>query len=205
LRIKKAIEKSFINYKTFGSRSNERIKVLHGCVADEISEMLSNNFSIYSLHCDKNKSKEKKINGAFYKKNVDIAIEKSEKVLSVVSVKTIFTNYNQNKNNYFENFLGECINIKLAKINFYQLNIFRKNIVYNDKNGNFLRYEKNNINDTLQRYDKLKKVKSNFLADDCFNMIIEIKENDNNIIVKISEEIKKQYYRFLKNITTSIL
>jgi len=135
----KAIKKSFIKYLQTSPRSNEKLKIIHGFVANKLKEKLGNDYQISSLgFLDE---KEEKINGKYIDKKVDITIKKKGITLAGISLKFIMSNYSQNSNNYFENMLGETANIRSSKIPYFQIFIIPDEIPYFDKDGKITKTE----------------------------------------------------------------
>lgn len=74
----KTITASFNKFLTTGSRSNEKLKILHGAIAKDISSRLNNpDFTVLSLGY--NNGKEGTILGRYLNKKVDITISKKTK------------------------------------------------------------------------------------------------------------------------------
>lgn len=108
---------SFKKYLYTGSRSNEKLKILHGGIAKDLQNRLGNDYQICSLGIGN--GKEVKLNGRYTEKVVDITIKKAGKSVAGIGVKFIMQNYSQNSNNYFENMLGETANIRCANIPYF--------------------------------------------------------------------------------------
>ena len=124
----KTITASFNKYLTTGSRSNEKLKILHGAIAKDISSRLNNpDFTVLSLGY--NNGKEGTISGRYLNKKVDITISKKQKIIAGIGVKFVMQNYSQNSNNYFENMLGETANIRSNKIPYFQIFIISKSSI----------------------------------------------------------------------------
>src|SRR5690554_590456 len=105
-----ATKKSFITSLETGPRSNEKLKVLHGFIAEDLQNRLGKEYIVKSLGFKD--GKEEKITGRYMDKNVDITVIKNKKKIAGVAVKFVMSNYSQNSNNYFENMLGETANIR---------------------------------------------------------------------------------------------
>lgn len=123
------------------SRSNKKLKPLHGSIARDISERLGDGYVVKAQGF--NEDKEDQINGRYYPKNVDITVldEGSKLVIAGVDVKFVMQNYAQNSNNYFENMLGETANIRAANNSFFQVFIILDRLPYYDKDGNIKKWE----------------------------------------------------------------
>lgn len=134
------IASSFNKFLTTGSRSNEKLKVLHGAIAKDILNRLDDNrYSILSLGIDT--GKEGNITGRYIDKKVDITIMRNNKIVAGIGVKFVMQNYSQNSNNYFENMLGETANIRSQNIPYFQIFIIPDKIPYYDNNGSIKKWE----------------------------------------------------------------
>ena len=103
------LTKAFEVYLKTSSQSNEKLKVLHKFIAQELSKKLGKTYEIRSLGING----EKKIKGRYFDKTVDIAILKNGLDIAGIGLKFVMSNYAQNAINYFENMLGETANILL--------------------------------------------------------------------------------------------
>lgn len=130
---------SFQKFLTTGSRSNAKLKILHGAIAKNLSERLGEGYEIKSLGFENDK--EGRISGRYIDKNVDIVIYKNEIAIAGISVKFVMQNYAQNSNNYFENMLGETANIRSKNTPYFQIFIVPGILAYYDKNGNLKKWE----------------------------------------------------------------
>lgn len=143
------IKLSFNKFLTTGSRSNEKLKILHGAIAKDLSDRIGKEFKIKSLGLGD--SKEGKIAGKYIDKNVDITILKENIPLAGIGVKFIQQNYAQNSNNYFENMLGETANIRSQNIPYFQIFIIPAKMPYYKNNGDFSKWETFN-NHYIKKY-----------------------------------------------------
>lgn len=134
------IKASFKKFLTTGSNSNEKLKVLHGAIANDIIERLQDkNYSVYSLGFGK--GKEGTINGRYIDKKVDITIMKNDKVIAGIGIKFVMQNYSQNSNNYFENMLGETANIRVKRIPYFQVFVILDKLPYYKDGGTIKKWE----------------------------------------------------------------
>lgn len=131
---------SFKKYLYTGSRSNEKLKILHGGIAKDLQNRLGNDYQICSLGIGN--GKEVKLNGRYTEKVVDITIKKTGKSVAGIGVKFIMQNYSQNSNNYFENMLGETANIRCANIPYFQIFIIPDILPYFEDGGTIKKWEK---------------------------------------------------------------
>ena len=115
-RLLSSVQEAYTRYVKYGSRSNQKIKALHGWVIAELKTVLGDGYQIAGL--DDFGGKESKVQGRYHSKNVDVSISRSGMTLGVVSVKFVMTNYKQNKYNYFEQQLGETANLRSNDIVF---------------------------------------------------------------------------------------
>ena len=131
---------SFKKYLYTGSRSNEKLKILHGGIAKDLQNRLGNDYQICSLGIGN--GKEVKLNGRYTEKVVDITIKKAGKSVAGIGVKFIMQNYSQSSNNYFENILGETANIRCANIPYFQIFIIPDTLPYFEDGGTIKKWEK---------------------------------------------------------------
>ena len=130
---------SFKKFLETGSRSNEKLKILHGAIANDLKKRLGGSYSIQSLGIGN--GKEMKIEGRYIDKAVDITILKKTKPIAGIGVKFVMQNYSHNSNNYFENMLGETANIRCANIPYFQIFIIPDKIPYYKNDGTFQKWE----------------------------------------------------------------
>lgn len=163
----KAIKESYCKYLLYGDRSKEKLKPLHKWVGETINKKLPPNlYKVYYLN-----GKEVETEGRYYNKTVDIAIVDSkvdppvrkvgfknvyyaQKIEMAISIKFITSNFKQNANNYFENLLGECKNIRANNIKFGYFVVFRDKIPYFDIDKGIKCFEVLDDND-VEKYIKL--------------------------------------------------
>ncbi|OGZ78698.1 MAG: hypothetical protein A2358_02750 [Candidatus Staskawiczbacteria bacterium RIFOXYB1_FULL_37_44] len=122
------------------SRSNEKLKVLHAKIAEDIQSRLGNSYMIKSLGTGD--GKEGEMIGRYIDKTVDIIISKDGKNLAGIGVKFVMNNYSQNSNNYFENMLGETANIRANKGKYFQVFVLPEEMPYYDNTGKIQKWEK---------------------------------------------------------------
>lgn len=122
-RFFKALKRSYGQYLEKGGRSTAKLKPLHGWVQDEIQRGLNDPKYIVIGHSESSGS-EVKIDGKYYRKNVDVVISKNGINVGVVSVKFPLQSYRKNKINMFENQLGETANLRMNNLVFGHLCVF---------------------------------------------------------------------------------
>ncbi|MDP2812220.1 MAG: hypothetical protein Q8O32_00815 [bacterium] len=141
------VAKSFIRFLQTSSRSNEKLKILHKEIAQDIQNKLGDSYLIKALGIGD--GKEGKLDGRYMEKVVDILISKKEKDIAGIGVKFVMNNYAQNSNNYFENMLGETANIRANRKKYFQIFILPEEMPYYDNKRKITKWEKitnNNIN-----------------------------------------------------------
>lgn len=131
-----AIQTSFKAFISSGtSRSNAKLKPLHGAIAADIAQRLGDGYRVWALGHDADK--EKKIEGRYIDKRVDITITDAatQRPRAGIAVKFVMQNYAQNANNYFENMLGETANIRAASCPYFQVFIILDRLPYYKRSG----------------------------------------------------------------------
>lgn len=182
LNVLKDSFKSYLEKET--SRSTAKLKSLHGYIAQDLKNLLGENFSIKAQgFLD---DKEEKINGRYYNKKVDITICYNDKPIAGYSLKFVMRNYSQNSNNYFENMLGETANIRSATIPYFQIFITFDRVPYYEKDGGLKKYEDISTHH-LQKYIAL--------SNDCSNVFYHTP--DKTLLLLLS--LKEPNYKF-KNV-----
>ncbi len=149
-----AISKTFRAYNTFGARSNKKLIPIHKWFAEIIESKLEKGYSVKSL----GKGGEFKLDGKYYPKTLDISIFKNQKIIATISFKFVTSNYKQNSNNYFENLLGETVNVRRVNVGFAHFLVLRAHTPYYDKNKGNLRGREKKI-EILNESDLVKYVK----------------------------------------------
>ena len=149
-----AIKKSFLVSLETSPRSNEKLKVLHGFIAEDLQNRLGSKYVVKSLGFKE--GKEAQILGRYMNKNVDITIKKDGRAVAGIAVKFVMSNYSQNSNNYFENMLGETANIRANKIPYFQIFVIPEVLPYYKKDGEISNWEKiteNNVDKYVKMSD----------------------------------------------------
>ncbi len=139
----KATQESFKCFIESGSsRSTSKLKPLHGTIAEDIQNKLGKDYIVKSQGYGEDK--EEKVTGEYYDKMVDITIldAHTNKPVAGIAVKFIMQNYFQNSNNYFENMLGETVNIRCADCLYFQILILPDCIPHYKKGGKIEKWEK---------------------------------------------------------------
>jgi len=168
---------SFLKYLNTGSNSNEKLKILHGDIANDIQSRIDKKYSVFSL--SNFNTSERKVVGRFYEKKVDICISEDEKDLIAIGVKFVMQNYSQNSGNYFDNMLGETANIREKKIKCFQIVIIPKFVPYFTDKSKINKIEELN-NNKLSKYIKLSKtgnVTRKYIPDKLLLIIVDLPIN----------------------------
>lgn len=142
------LKQAFRIFLMSGSRSNQKLYVLHSKIANDILSLLPSDYSCKSLGIDDNKESE--IKGRYYDKKVDITFYKNGKSIAGLGVKMIMQNYSQNANNYFENMLGETANLRSNRIPYFQVFIIPDKLPYYNSNGIIEKWEEFSIHNSLK-------------------------------------------------------
>lgn len=134
------IKTSFIRFLETGSRSNEKLVILHGFIAKDLAQRLGSQYQVKSLGIGS--GQEGKIEGRYIDKNVDITIyNQQNEAIAGIGVKFVMQNYAQNSNNYFENMLGETANIQSNHIPYFQVFIVPETLPYYENSRQIKRWE----------------------------------------------------------------
>jgi hypothetical protein len=157
-RFLKTIENSFEKFLKTHARSNEKLKILHGNIKNDLLKKFKekNIDGIEVIAIDKKNKSEDTAKGRYYNKKVDISIRKNGKIIGAVAVKFVMNNYLQNANNYFESMLGETANLRTANLPYFQMLIMFDRMPYFKKKGMLSKWEK--ITEThINKYINLSK------------------------------------------------
>lgn len=139
-RFLEIVRDSFKKFLETNSRSNEKLKILHGNIAEDILQRLnSEDYSVFSLGIGE--GQEKKLKGRYIEKAVDITIMRKNIPIAGIGVKFVMQNYSQNSNNYFENMLGETANIRSANIPYFQIFIIPDKLPYYNNSDDIKKWE----------------------------------------------------------------
>ena len=88
------LKKSFLTYLQTGARSNKKLGILHGAIAEDLNERLNDSkYSVFSLGF--REGKEHKISGRYVDKTVDITISENNTPVAGIAVKYVMSNYSQ--------------------------------------------------------------------------------------------------------------
>ena len=146
------LKKSYSLYPEHGARSNEKIKVLHGGIQEEIKLQLGADYHIRGL--SDTSSAEHEIKGMYYTKRVDVCVLRGDFDLGVISVKFVNSNYRQNINNYFEQQMGETANLRRNNLVFGHIFCITQPLPHYKRDGSVKKYEEI-YNEDIIKYSKL--------------------------------------------------
>ena len=133
------LSESFHTYLKTSARSNEKLKILHSTIAQDLENKLGQEFFVFAYNIGE--GKEKTLKGSYYDKKVDIAIFKNNQAMAGVAVKFVMSNYLQNSNNYFEAMLGETANLRTNHLPYFQILIIPEIMPYFNRNGKIIKNE----------------------------------------------------------------
>ena len=126
-------------YLQTSARSNEKLKILHSKIANDLAQKFGSEFNICAYGVGE--GKEEKLKGRYYEKAVDIAVFKNGVECAGVAVKFVMINYAQNANNYFEGMLGETANLRSKGLPYFQILIIPETMPYFEKDGSIGKIE----------------------------------------------------------------
>ncbi len=201
--IKYAIDKSLHQTFKYGRRSPHRVKYIHYWIRNYVQNRLGNRYRCYSYNpLSVKDDREIKVAGKFYSKNSDITIcDDEEKILGVISVKFILSNYKQNSNNYFESMIGECYNLKANGIKYGHILICPLNIPYYDIKSNLKKIETLKSDD-IRKYAELNSSDIVNRPDMLSFSILDVKTDDG--VIPNPDLFKKLSVKKQNNILNSI-
>jgi len=168
-------------YMKYGARSSKKVDYFHEQIIDQLKTIfVSDRYKIaqeYNIPS---------VNSAG-KKKCDIVVLCDNIPIIVLPVKVIMTNYKQNKNNYFENQIGEVTSIKYANPNIkvVPVNIFMSKTPYLNKKRIITKFQTITYSD-ISIYEKYKEYK---LFDEVINYIIDVEHE--NLVNETYQKIPK--------------
>ena len=151
-----AIQESRKRTLDSGPRSTSRIKALHGWVITELRSRLDRKYKLYGHSDDEEMPKEQQVEGWYYPKNVDVSVNREGIVIGVISIKFINSNFRQNANNYFEQQMGETVNLRRSNIVFGHIFCATEPIPYYTRSGD-LKKDEHILPSDVEKYYKLLK------------------------------------------------
>lgn len=148
------LQDSFKTYLETDARSNEKLKILHKKISEDFLSVLGDEYIVNSLGLDDDFGKEAEVIGRYYDKKVDITISKNNEHIAGIGVKFVMSNYSQNSNNYFENMMGETVNLRLTQFKYYQVFVIFDRLPY-FKNGGIIQKIEQITEHNISKYIKL--------------------------------------------------
>lgn len=197
------VKESFIKFLETHPRSNKKLIILHGAIANDIRGKLGQKYAVRSLGAGN--GKEGKMGGRYMEKTVDILISKDGNDIAGIGVKFVMNNYSQNSNNYFENMLGETANIRTNNKEYFQILILPEEMPYYNKAGKITKWEKI-ANHNIDKYIVLSKdITDTYLHTPIKTLLFIVKfpECDRDAIITRSG-YKKHYLNKNSNVSVRI-
>jgi len=197
------IKKSFIKFLETHPRSNKKLIILHGAIADDIKNRLGREYEVKSLGTGN--GKEGETDGRYMGKTVDILISKNKNDIAGVGIKFVMNNYSQNSNNYFENMLGETANIRTNNKEYFQILILPEEMPYYNKKGEIKKWEK--ITDhNIDKYIVLSKDDTGrYLHTPVKTLLFIIKfPKCDHALITTKKEYKEHYLNQARNVSLQI-
>lgn len=113
-----ATRQSFKVYrrKENSSTSNEKTHPLHGYLGRCVANIFGSQYITHYKDGGTINNNELTVNGAYYLKDVDIAVTYCNICVFCLGVKFAISSYSKNANNYFESMMGETANIQVNQI-----------------------------------------------------------------------------------------
>ena len=141
-------------YFTHGARSSKKVEYFHNFIKSEITKCIPDS-KRYAVELEKYVPS----TNSTGRKRCDIVIFRNGAPFLVFPVKLIMTNYKQNKNNYFEQLLGElqCLKWANPSLHIIPINIILNKVPYLSKKTQHIeKFETVSHRDDLQIYDLIR-------------------------------------------------
>ena len=154
------VKESFSSYLSAGSsRKNDKLKPLHRSFADAILNQFKGEAGITVKSLGYDEDEEGTIEGKYASKKVDITVYKNDVPIAGYAVKFVMRNFSQNVVNYFDNMLGETVNIRSKNIPYFQILILFDKLPYFKNGGDIDHWEDytNIKKDKFNKYEILSK------------------------------------------------
>jgi len=188
-----ALTNSFKAFLETGSRSNEKLKILHSSISKDLINLLGPDYVVKSLNVGD--GKEGSIQGRYINKNVDIVVLQNSNVVAGIGIKFVMQNYSQNSNNYFQNMLGETANIRSENIPYFQIFVIPEKMPYYKSSGQWDKWEEFSLHNSKKYLILSKDNIDNFLHTPTKTLLYVVKLPEINIAIRTKEE----YYDYYKN------
>lgn len=188
-----ALTNSFKAFLETGSRSNEKLKILHSSISNDLIVLLGPEYVVKSLNIGD--GKEGSIQGRYINKNVDIVILHNSNVVAGIGVKFVMQNYSQNSNNYFENMLGETANIRSKNIPYFQIFVIPEKMPYYKSSGQWDKWEEFSLHNSKKYLILSQDNIDNYLHTPTKTLLYVVKFPD----IDVDIETKEDYFNYYKN------
>ena len=179
-----AMQESYRMVQRHGVRSNQKTRVLHGWVQDELRRELGHGYAFTGQSPDS--TREANVGGMYYGKDVDVLVARDEQELGVISIKFVISNYWQNSVNYFEQQIGETANLRRRNIVYGNLFCVTNPIPYKNRAGEITRRESIRDHD-IQRYARLRADHEHIHAPDEMAIAIVTLDTDLDAITGVAD------------------
>ncbi len=179
-----AMQESYRMVQLHGTRSNQKTRVLHGWVQNELGRELGVDYTFTGQSPES--TREANVGGMYYGKDVDVLITRDEQALGVISIKFVISNYWQNSVNYFEQQIGETANLRRRNIVYGNLFCVTNPIPYKNRAGEITRRETIRDHD-IQRYSRLRADHEHIHAPDEMAIGIVSLDTDQDAITDITD------------------
>ena len=148
-----AMQQSYQMVLEHGTRSNQKTRVLHGWVQDELRRELGDDYAFTGQ--SPASTHEANVEGMYYGKDVDVLVSRHDQELGVISIKFVISNYWQNSINYLEQQIGETANLRRRNVVYGNLFCVTNPIPYKNRAGEITRLEAIREHD-IRRYASLR-------------------------------------------------
>ncbi len=211
MTFEEALSESYSLYIEKGPRSPEKLEPLHGWFAEALKKRLdAKRYIVQDLNSPEG---EAHLEGRYFPKRVDIAIftrlssgEPMRKPIVAISIRFIGSNFKQNANNYFENLLGECANLRRKRIGFAHFLVLPLSLPYKKRSGDIKHYEE--IEETtLNKYFLLYEDDEHPHRPDVLGLAlvkIEPESNQNKISVCIPGDFSSRAQDYLRELSVEV-
>ena len=165
------IRDTFAIYLEKGARSSLKVDYLHGQIKTILENDICNTRN-WTIGLEQNIPS---INAPGRKKCDIVMYDENHSPIAIFPVKFIMSNYNQNKNNSWENLTGECCHLKWHPDNIHvkiiPINIIFSKVPYLYSNKTTQKFENIDYEQTFKIYDTLKQ---NHVCHDVINYIVDV-------------------------------
>lgn len=139
-------------YFSHGTRCSKRVDIIHIYIKNELEAILGDDYIV------KTEFNVAAINSSGKKKcDIVVLLKENYKIILIFPVKFIMGNYNQNKNNYYENLTGELCHLKWANgdVKICPINIILNTIPYKNNKNKVIKKEQIAYETSFKIYENL--------------------------------------------------